>query len=295
MSETFALHLPSGQRQNLGEHIADVLREAIFRRVFKPGQRLTEVAIASRLRVSRAPVREALAVLEQEGLVSRTANKGAMVPLLSAKDAREICSFRRALEVLAVRLAIPRMTEEHLTRLAESIRAQENAENAEQLTLLDLQFHEIVVRAADHARLLAAWWNLRSQIRLLLLQHNLTDAESPRGTVQAYKKFLEAIRRKDEVRAVELIERSARIMSSPFEDLVPRSRGGWGLDGESPRFRGPGFRRRAPSYAAAEGNDSGSPPLNANFDSFGYYRLLAIGVPAEDLHPSTQIPKSSNH
>jgi DNA-binding GntR family transcriptional regulator len=71
-------------RQTLGANVAESLREAIFGGVFKPGQRLAEAPIASTLKVSRAPVREALASLEQEGLVSRASNRGGGGPRGSA-------------------------------------------------------------------------------------------------------------------------------------------------------------------------------------------------------------------
>jgi DNA-binding GntR family transcriptional regulator len=200
------LQLQPHQRQNLGENIADILREAIFNRAYRPGERLREERIARRFNVSRAPVREALAALEQEGLVRRTPNKGAIVPALSAKDAQEICSLRGALEVLAVGLAVHRATVEHLARLAESIAAQEKAESAEQVALLDLEFHEIIVRAADHARLLDSWLGLRSQIRLLLVQRNLCEPGNIPWTPRSHTRLLRALRDRDEGRAVKLAE-----------------------------------------------------------------------------------------
>jgi DNA-binding GntR family transcriptional regulator len=234
MSELTALQLSPSQRQNLGESIAEVLREAIFTQAFNAGQRLTEVAIANNLKVSRAPVREALALLEQEGVVRRTNNKGAVVPVLTEKDAEEICIFRGTLEVLAVRLAVPRATDAQLMQLADSIRAQTKARTAEELTLLDLQFHEIIVRAADHSRLLTAWLNLRSQIRLLLMQRNLTDPSNIPWTPRSHQILFEAIRDRDEARAVGLAEEWAaeqrawcikRFQSEEASDRVAERRG----------------------------------------------------------------------
>jgi DNA-binding GntR family transcriptional regulator len=206
MPNQYALQLLPTQRQSLGDNIADLLREAIFQRVFEPGERLTEVAISSRLNVSRSPVREALAVLEREGLVNRTANKGAVIPRLAAQDAREICSMRGALEVLAVRQAMNHVTPALIARLKRNIAAQEGATYAEQMTLLDLEFHEIIVGAAENARLLAAWLSLRSQVRLLMLQRNLREPANIPWTAKAHLRLLEAIEARDEARAVQLAE-----------------------------------------------------------------------------------------
>jgi DNA-binding GntR family transcriptional regulator len=206
MPDSVPLALMPAQRQTLGEQIAGSLREAIFGGLFRPGQRLPEAQIAGRLKVSRAPVREALASLEQEGLVRRSANRGTTVVDLTRRDVEELCSLRLPLEVLAVRLVIVRGDGEHLDRLEANVRETAGVCTPERLAALDLEFHETLVRAAGHARLLAAWLALRSQIHLLMIHRNRGDADSPRGTVQGHHELLEAIRARDEARAVALVE-----------------------------------------------------------------------------------------
>jgi DNA-binding GntR family transcriptional regulator len=201
-----ALHsLRPAIRQTLGDNVADSLREAIFRGLFQPGQRLAEAPIASKLKVSRAPVRDALASLEQEGLVSRDSTRGATVISLSRKDVEEICSLRQALEILAVQRAIEVGTNDHWSRLAANIRETEKARTPEQLANLDLEFHDTLMRAAGHGRLLSTWMGLRSQIRLLMMRRNLGDADSLRGTVRGHKELLEAIQLRDLPRALEMV------------------------------------------------------------------------------------------
>ncbi len=78
--------------------------------VFSPGERIAEAQLAKRLEVSRAPIREALAVMEHEGLVCRTA-AGTFVTQLSRADVVEICTLRQALELLAMRLALHNPTQ----------------------------------------------------------------------------------------------------------------------------------------------------------------------------------------
>src|SRR5947209_1656915 len=113
MSEVFAFALKPATRQTLADSITQSLRDAIFEGLFKPGQRLAEAQLASSLKVSRAPVREALASLEQEGLVNRTAGGATTVAHLSRKDAEEICSLRGPVEVLAARRAITKGTDKN--------------------------------------------------------------------------------------------------------------------------------------------------------------------------------------
>jgi DNA-binding GntR family transcriptional regulator len=206
MPETIRFVLKPAARQTLGENVADSLREAIVGGLFEPGQRLAEASIASTLKVSRAPVREALASLEQEGLVSRATNRGTTVINLTREDVEEICSLRVPLEILAVRRAIVSGTDEHWEKLAANVRETEKSRTPEQLATLDLEFHDMLIHAAGHGRLLNTWLGLRSQIHLLMMRRNLSDASSHRTTVQGHKELLEAIQNRDVVRAIEVVE-----------------------------------------------------------------------------------------
>jgi DNA-binding GntR family transcriptional regulator len=193
-------------RQTLGDGVAELIRDAIFRGTFKPGQRLPEAKIAASLRVSRAPVRDALVGLEQEGIVHRMASGGTVVATLSKHDVEEICSLRQPLEVLAAQRAARLGAADDWERLAAIIRSTENAQSAEELTGLDLQFHEAIVRAARHGRLLADWLRLASQIRLVMIARNIRDDDSRRGTVEMHAELLAALRARNEAAAVAMIE-----------------------------------------------------------------------------------------
>src|SRR5437016_1494261 len=105
MSSPASPGLRPANSQTLGDDAAAALRDAIFKGVFKAGDRLLQAHVAEKLGVSQAPVREALVILEREGLVERGARNGAAVTSLSLADIEEICSLRVALEVLGIRLA----------------------------------------------------------------------------------------------------------------------------------------------------------------------------------------------
>jgi DNA-binding GntR family transcriptional regulator len=206
MVATIPFALKPTARLTLGENVADSLREAIFGGVFKSGQRLAEASIASSLKVSRAPVREALAMLEREGLVSRMTNRGTTVISLSRQDVEEICSLRLALETLAVRRAIENGTSEHWAKLVSNVRETEEVRSAEQLATLDLEFHDTLMQASGHGRLRNTWLGLRWQIRLLMMRRNVSDPHSHRATVQGHRELLDAIRAGDLARAIALVE-----------------------------------------------------------------------------------------
>jgi DNA-binding GntR family transcriptional regulator len=201
------LSLRPARRRTLGQSVADSLREAIYAGAIKPGEKLSEVKIAQELEVSRAPVRDALAELERDGLLTRFSNQRAAVVALTREDVEEICSLRSTLEAMAVRLAIARATEEDFARLADNIRTFEVAVEPGEAGLLDLQFHEIVVGAARHGRLLSCWQTLHSLIRFVLVQGDVLDSrEFRRETLFDHGELLKCLRARDEARAVAVLE-----------------------------------------------------------------------------------------
>ena len=101
----------------LREAVRDTLRTRIFEGHYAPGTRLVERDLAAEFNVSRLPVREALRMLPQEGLISDRGARGAEVSTLSPKDVEDLFDVRQSLEVLACRLAAARATREDLARL----------------------------------------------------------------------------------------------------------------------------------------------------------------------------------
>lgn len=99
------------QRQNIASILTDKVREKILSGEFPVGILLRQETVAEEFGVSRMPVREALHNLETEGLVIVQAGKGALVSELSADEVDEIFRLRALLEVEALKLAIPKMTE----------------------------------------------------------------------------------------------------------------------------------------------------------------------------------------
>ncbi len=198
--------LKPATKLTLTDSVAESLRTAIFDRALQPGQRIPEAQFASKLGVSRAPVRDALAVLLQEGLVHRD-QRGAVVTLLTRADVDEISQLRLALERLAVRLAIRQATDEQLAALGENIRRTGRATAVGEAGELDLKFHELLVRTAGNRRLLDSWLALRGQIRLLLLQMDHDDAKYSRHTAMAHRRVLQAMQARDEKLAVKLLRR----------------------------------------------------------------------------------------
>jgi len=93
------------------------VREAILEADLEPGQAMSQVALAAELGVSRTPLREALRMLQGEGLVTAEANRQVRVAAITVEDVEDLYAVRITLEVEALRLTVPRMAPEDIARL----------------------------------------------------------------------------------------------------------------------------------------------------------------------------------
>jgi DNA-binding GntR family transcriptional regulator len=168
------------KRRSLADEVTDQLRDIILTGGLNPGDRAGEAEISQRLRVSRGPVREALVRLEQEGLVASEWHRGALVVDLTRTDVVELATLRAALEAVAMSEAAREATEKDLGLLQDAVERMRSARERgsdESLVRLDVEFHDIVYRAAHHDRLYAAWTTIRSQVALALLRRRVVNED----------------------------------------------------------------------------------------------------------------------
>jgi DNA-binding GntR family transcriptional regulator len=190
-----ALAGPASQR------VADYLRRAILSGDIRPGQRVRQAMVAERFGASRLPVREALRMLEAEGLIEHEANKGARVPLLDMHEVDIIYQMRERLEPLALSQSIPNLTAGDLRSLEQIQDTIETNTDLSSFLQLDREFHlltysgchfdqltSMVTRlwnSTQHYRRIfvstsGRMWVINSEHRLLLdaiTRHDTTDAE----------------------------------------------------------------------------------------------------------------------
>ena len=105
----------------LRDVVFNTLRQSILRGELKPGKRLMEIQLANQLGVSRTPIREAIRMLELEGLVIMIPRKGAQVAKITEKDLNDVLEVRLGLEELAARFACERISPEALGRRRENL------------------------------------------------------------------------------------------------------------------------------------------------------------------------------
>lgn len=154
----------------LRETVRDTLRTRIFEGHYAPGTRLVERDLAAEFSVSRLPVREALRMLRQEGLISDRGARGAEVSSLSPKDVEDLFDVRQSLEVLACRLAARRATLEDLDYLkglldnAEAFLAKGAVMEAHRS---NSEFHDAITVIADNNFLKSALEPLQGRMHWL--------------------------------------------------------------------------------------------------------------------------------
>ncbi len=135
----------------LRTHLARTLRAQILGGRFRPGDRLNESQIAREFNVSRIPVREALSLLQEQGLVRNYERRGMFVMQLSADEVQQINSLRIVLEVEAMRLARARMTADALTELTDLVEQMEAWDGPLiDAAALDRRFHAVIWRRAGN-------------------------------------------------------------------------------------------------------------------------------------------------
>ena len=183
----------------LRDVVFQALRQAIITGEFAPGERLMEIKLADKLGVSRTPVREAIRMLELEGLVVMIPRKGAEVARISEKSLRDVLEVRRALEPMAAR----RMTElgdtaavEQLSALHQQFLAAVEQEDTARIASLDEAFHSAIVAASGNRLLIAINQQVNQEIKTFRSK-TFQVPQNVKNAVVPHSSILRAIRAGD--------------------------------------------------------------------------------------------------
>ena len=191
----------------LRDVVFHTLREAILKGELKPGERLMELQLASKLGVSRTPIREAIRMLELEGLAVTVPRKGAEVARMTEKDMEDVLQIRKALDELAVGLACDNMTEDGLKQLYTALKNFEKSTktgDVKKIAQADVEFHDTIYQAADNPKLMTMLNNLREQMYRYRVEYLKNDSVYPR-LVEEHKEIYEGLKRKDKETVVKIV------------------------------------------------------------------------------------------
>lgn len=193
-------------RQSLADGVTDQIRRAILNADLEEGAAIPEAQLAARLGVSRGPVREALFQLEREGLVAFDPRGRSRVRSLTAEDFEELYSLRLQLESMSVALAAKKLTAEDRAALEDNLARCATAPTLAEMGRLDLEFHDLVMRAARHQRLLACWRTIALQVEWWVLRNYrcLSGAEASirKLILKSQRDLYDAIRSGNPTKAV---------------------------------------------------------------------------------------------
>jgi DNA-binding GntR family transcriptional regulator len=158
------------QQTSLGDQVYAVIWGQIASHKLRPGDKLSDLHLSQDLGVSRTPVREALHRLAQDGIVRAESRRGFFVTSFSSADVDEIYDIRTALEVLAVRRALPTLTEAEVESARQSLDEvrlrfeRGDAEAGERWLKVDREFHQLLAHTAQNRRLSGLLAGLQAQI-----------------------------------------------------------------------------------------------------------------------------------
>lgn len=196
------LNLVLEDKDTLHLKVTKVIRNAILRGEFQPGERLVQEELAQALKVSRMPVREALHKLESEGLVILEPHRGAIVKKVDVEDLDEIYYLRSQLEKMAIELSVPRMTYEDIAKLEELLQRMEEIADVEKFVEVNIVFHKHLVKYCTWKRLLnfiETLWNGLPQQTPHFLEGQLEISN------KEHRDIVEAVKLKDSAKAGRLL------------------------------------------------------------------------------------------
>lgn len=169
--------------------VRDQVRTVILQGEIPAGEALRDSVLATRMGVSRAPVREALRLLEQSGLIEKSANKPYRVKEFTREDLDELAVLRIALESTAARLIVAqRRDTADVHRALDALRAAWNERPGGEFNEVDLAFHRAIITSSGVGRLLQRYDDLVDQMVLAWLR--LSEyAPRPAGAVAAHEEI----------------------------------------------------------------------------------------------------------
>ncbi len=211
----------------LTDETVRVLRERILAGEFAPGERLVEEQLAERFGVSRPPIREALRILSQNGLVVGVPRRGYTVVALSAQDIRQLYDMRFALERSAIELGLPVADPRRLEPLAAAVdrmRGRAARRDPDEMLRANSDFHTALVGLPGNRWLDDAYRMLSQQLELcmamnLRLRQQLRN--DPDDTVRRHASLIDRIELGD-VDAVlaELADHGDRTFLDHLDELL---------------------------------------------------------------------------
>ncbi len=195
------------RKNSLKEQVINAIRDAIIEGKFRPGEKIPEQELAEQLGVSRTPIREAVHILEQQGLVLILPKSGTFVAEVDPDEVLDSLYTRIALEELAMRQSIERSTAEEwdilcrkLGRILNGMKEAYDKNNTIAAAELDIEWHTTLIDAAKNRYLARVWRMTGLQFLIWSPENNLYPLKQDKLSDITYihhRELFDIIRRKD--------------------------------------------------------------------------------------------------
>jgi DNA-binding GntR family transcriptional regulator len=211
---------PKASQTTLADQAYSAIRARILDGDLALGEFVREQEVSEALGVSRTPVREALGRLASEGFLERIPHRGFRVPEEPMGELLELYPIVSALEVLAGRLALPRLTEEdveHLKEINRKLDEGRDSGDVRRLIELNNEFHHFICERSGSRRLTELLDDLRSQVRHLELWY-YSERDRTEESVAEHDELIRAIEEDDHAEALQILERNMALTYRRFAD-----------------------------------------------------------------------------
>ena len=206
----------------LRDVVFNTLREAILKGELKPGERLMELQLAAKLGVSRTPIREAIRMLEQEGLAVTIPRKGAEVAKMTEKDMEDVLQIREALDELAAKIACEQISEEQLEELVATMHEFEEStktDNVKKIAEADVKFHDIIYQSTGNPKRVNMLNNLREQMYRYRVEY-LKDENNYPTLMKEHKDIVEGLVRKNKMQVTETMHQHVKNQAVAVKAMI---------------------------------------------------------------------------
>lgn len=184
-------------RRTVHERVRQVLREDILSGVLRPGEHLRQSALAAELRVSVAPVREALRDLAAEGFVRFDPRRGASVRQVDLEEFGEIRGLLEAVEPFVAELLVRRATPDDVAELSRLQDELERTGSPDRFRSLDTAFHDVLLRATRSPRVQAVVESLQGACALVVVAAQRDLPHQVERAVREHRPLLAALVARD--------------------------------------------------------------------------------------------------
>ena len=205
-------------RRTLHDELLERLRQMIIDGDLMPGEKVPEKDLCDRFGVSRTPLREALKVLANDGLVTLTPNRGAMIADLTLEDLEEAFPVMGALEALSGEMACANITDAEITdikKLHNKMVAHYEAREIKPYFRTNQQIHEMILAAARNQTLSSLYRGLEGRIRQARYLANMSTSRWTQA-VREHEKIIAALEARDGAGLAKILKNH---LASKFETV----------------------------------------------------------------------------